>query len=201
MGELVRVDQRRSWLGPIAAALLSGGPLNEVSPFTVAVPPGAYPPTLALLRWTDLRVAAAKLTILHQPVTTWELALRHGQNPATLRPGYFFDLRVDAAAIAVFDAVVLDAVSRLETAEPTAFEVWHADRPVERTVAPGVNAIAFNTGWGDGGYPVWIGGTRDGRVGCFIVDTLMLAPPPPGTATPWSPRDNRAHTPRPSSTA
>jgi hypothetical protein len=90
------------------------------------------------------------LTILDQPITTWELALRPGQNPATLRPGYFFDVGVDAATIAVFDAVVLDAVIRLETAEPTSFEVWHADRPVERTVAPGVNAIAFETGWGDG---------------------------------------------------
>jgi hypothetical protein len=189
-GRVVAVDP--SWL--------SGGPLNEVSPFTVAVPPGAYPLTLALLRWTDLRVAAAKLTILHQPVTTWELALRPGQNPATLAPGYFFDVGVDAATIALFDAVVLDAVIRLETAEPTAFEVWHADRPVERTVAPGVNAIAFNTGWGDGGYPVWIGRTPDGRVGCFVVDMLMLAPPP-GTATPWSPRDRLAHTPHPSSTA
>jgi Protein of unknown function (DUF4241) len=55
-------------------------------------------------------------------------------------------------------------------------------------VVPGVNAIAFNTGWGDGSYPVWIGRTRDGGVGCFILDMLMLAPSTASaTATPWSP--------------
>jgi hypothetical protein len=178
-GQLVAVDP--TWL--------SGGPLHEVLPFTVTVPPGAYPLTLALLHWTDVRVAAAKLTIVDRPVTTWELALRAGQDPATLRPGYFFDVGVDAATIAVFDAVVLDAVIRLETDDLAALEVLHADRPVERAdVVPGANAIAFETGWGDGGYPVWIGRTRKGTVACFIVDMLMLAPPPAGSVTPWAPQ-------------
>ncbi len=178
-GRLVAVDP--SWSS-------GGWRPPGIGPFTVTVPPGTYPLELALLRWEDLRVAAARLTIADKPVTAWEMAVRDGQNPATLRPGYFFGVGVDVATIAVFDAVVLDAVGRIQDADPTAFDVLHADRPVTRAdVLPGVNAIAFNTGWGDGSYPVWIGRTHDGGVGCFILDMLMLAPPTAPTATPWSP--------------
>jgi hypothetical protein len=146
---------------------------------------------LALLRFPhDLRVAAARLTITGGPVSTWDMAVRGGEDPSTLRPGHFFGVGVDVATIALFDAAALDAMGRLETADPTAFDVSHADKPVERAeVVPGANAIAFNTGWGDGGYPVWIGRTRDGAVGCFIVDMLMLAAPGDPSATPWTPRE------------
>ncbi|WP_244375395.1 DUF4241 domain-containing protein [Streptomyces ficellus] len=32
------------------------------------------------------------------------------------------------------------------------------------------NLIAFRAGQGDGTYPVWIGRTDDGQVGCVVVD-------------------------------
>lgn len=80
--------------------------------------------------------------------------------------------------IALFDAVALTGMARLADKEPTAFYVDQADRPVQLVdPASGVNLIAFETGWGDGHYPVWIGRTRGGPVACFIVDMLMLAPP------------------------
>ena len=133
-GRLVAADA--SWLPP-----LSG---NHIGPYAVTVPPGRYPLTPALLHWKDLRVAAARPTIADQPVTSWELALRAGEDPGTLRPGEFFGVGVDAATIALFDAAALDAMGRLEQADSTTCDVWQADRPVERTdVAPGANAIAF----------------------------------------------------------
>jgi hypothetical protein len=68
-GRLLAVSP--SWLPPLDA--------NHVGPFTVTVAPGAYPVDLALLRWSNLRVAAARLTITDQPVTRWEMGLRAGR--------------------------------------------------------------------------------------------------------------------------
>jgi hypothetical protein len=64
---------------------------DGVGPLTVRVPPGRYPLTLALL---DGRVAAARLSIADQPVTSWDLAVRTGEDPSTLAPGYFFGVGV-----------------------------------------------------------------------------------------------------------
>jgi hypothetical protein len=175
---------------------------DHIAPFTATVPPGTYPLTLALLRFPqDLRVAAARVTIIDEPVTAWDMALRAGQDPATLRAGHFFDVGVDDATMVLFDAVALAAMGRLASADPTAFDIQRADRPVERAeVIPGSNAIAFSTGWGDGGYPVWIGRINSGAVSCFIVDMLMLAPPAATGATPWTPPTRATHTPDPSGT-
>lgn len=168
-GRLIAVDP--SWLSPT--------PLRAVEPFTVAAPPGTYPLELALLRWDDdLRVGAARLTVTDRPVTAWEMAVRPGEDPATLQPGYFFGVGVDVATIAVFDAAALAEMDRLADAGPHAFTAWSADRPVHRAeVVPGANAVAFTTGWGDGSYPVWIGRSNDGAVTCFLFDMLMVATP------------------------
>lgn len=178
-GRLVAVDP--GWT-PSAQRLGLG-------PFTETVAPGEYPLTLALLRWDDFRVAAARLTIADQPVTSWELAVLPGQDPATLRPGEFFGVGVDAATMAMFDAAAFEAVARIEDSNPDALHPWHHDRPVVlEDVVPGANVITFLTGWGDGSYPVWIGRARDGALVCFLVDMRMVALPATTTETPWSPR-------------
>jgi hypothetical protein len=182
-GRLVAVDP--SWL------YLTRPPV--VGPFTVAVPPGTYPLELALLRWNDLRVAAARLTVTDRPVTAWEMALRPVQVPGTLQPGYFFGVGVDVATIVVFDATAFAEMDRLADTDPAAFTAWDPDRPVHRAeIVPGANAIAFATGWGDGSYPVWIGRTDDGTVSCFLFDMLMLATTTP-SATPWPPPQPTTH--------
>ncbi|MET8909023.1 DUF4241 domain-containing protein [Micromonospora sp. NPDC004551] len=157
---------------------------DGVGPFTVTVPPGAYPLTLALL---DGRVAAARLTLADRPVTSWDLALRAGEDPATLAPGYFFGVGVDTGTMALFDEAAHDAVGRLADTDPLNFDVEDSDTLEHRDVVPGANVIAFLTGFGDGEYPVWIGRTRDGIVGCFVVDMQMLAPATTTTAPPWLP--------------
>jgi Protein of unknown function (DUF4241) len=156
---------------------------DGVGPFTVTVPPGAYPLALALL---DGRAAAARLTIADQPVTSWDLAVQPGQDPSTLRPGYFFGVGVDTGTMALFDEAAHDAVARLVDADEWSYDV-DADTLEVPDVVSGANAIEFLTGFGDGEYPVWIGRTRDGAVGCFIVDMQMLAPITTTTAQPWSP--------------
>ena len=151
-----------------------------IAPFTTTVPAGAYPVTLALVRWhTDemsagALVAAAKLTIDDAPVAAWELALRPGQDSATLADDEFFGVGVDVATVCLFDAAALDVVARKADEAPQAFEVPRADQVVEVSGSESrANPIAFESGLGDGHYPAWIGRTTGGKVACFVVDMLV----------------------------
>ncbi|PWU51275.1 hypothetical protein DLJ47_22135 [Micromonospora sp. S4605] len=158
---------------------------SGIAPFTATVPPGSYPLTLALVEGPeDKHVAAAKLAIRDEPVAAWEMALRPGQDLGTLRDGEAFTVGVDVATIALFDTVALEAMARRTEEDPDSYYVDQADRPVElHDHASGANLIAFNTGWGDGGYPVWIGRTTTGAAACFVIDMAMLAPPPTPTSS------------------
>jgi hypothetical protein len=157
----------------------------DIAPYTAAVSPGTYPLTLALVESsTDRRVAAAKLAIHDEPVVAWEMALRPGQDPAALRDGEAYTVGVDVATIALFDAVALPAMAKRTEEDPHSYYVTAADRPVELAdPASGANLIAFETGWGDGAYPVWVGRTPAGAVACFVVDMAMLAPAPTPTGS------------------
>ncbi|WP_091200734.1 DUF4241 domain-containing protein [Micromonospora narathiwatensis] len=108
-------------------------------------------------------------------------------DPATLRDGEAFTVGVDVATIALFDAAALPAMARRTEDEPDSYLVTAADGPVELAdPASGANFIAFNTGWGDGGCPVWVGRTSSGAVAGFLVDMAMLAPPPtPASGSPY----------------
>lgn len=64
---------------------------DSLAPFSVEVAPGRYPVTLSIARVDQpidpevpspvLSVAAAKLTVVDQPVAGWELALLPGEDP------------------------------------------------------------------------------------------------------------------------
>jgi hypothetical protein len=156
---------------------------DKVVPLTVTVPPGAYPLTLALL---DETVAAARLTIVDKPVTSWDLALREGENPADLRPGFFYGVGVDSGTLAMFDEAAHATVGGRVDEQLWSYDVEEETLSLEvRDVVPGANVIEFISGYGDGEYPVWVGRTRDGAVGCFMVDMQLLAPPTTTTAQPW----------------
>jgi Protein of unknown function (DUF4241) len=153
------------------------GPPSGVAPFTVSAPPGDYPLALALVTWSQTRVAAAKLTVRDEPISSWEMALRPGQATASLPTNHFFGVGVDTATIALFDAVALPEMVRRAEHEPAAFDIADGNHVVELAdPASGANVLAFETGWGDGSYPVWIGRTRAGSLACYLVDMLMLAP-------------------------
>lgn len=181
VAEIVPAGAIRLPTGRLAAVDPSWLPAESwtppMGPFTATVPPGTYPVDLALLRWQDLQVAAARLTVTDEPVSRWEPALLAGQDPATLPPDGFFGTGVDTAVVALFDASATEAVGRLDDQDPATFSLTRADQPIlVPDIAPGADAVAFETGWGDGYYPTWVGRSAAGRVTCFIVDMLMVAP-------------------------
>ncbi|WP_285558382.1 DUF4241 domain-containing protein [Actinoplanes regularis] len=149
----------------------------NVVPYTVTVPAGSYPVTLAVVSWPDISlVAAARLTVQHLPIQSWEMALRPGQDLTALAPGEAYNVGVDAGMMALLDGAALTRMTPLVDSDPALFELKARDEPIEVPgTGSGGNLIAFGTGWGDGGYPVWIGRTATGSVGCFMVDMAMLS--------------------------
>jgi hypothetical protein len=148
-------------------------------PYTVGVSPGRYRVTFNVARWPDgqVRVAAAQVLIRDEPVASWEMALRPGEDPRTLRDGEAFRFGVDAGLACFVDAAATSALACLS--KPDALLPAETVSDGVRTVevdepASGANLLAFASGWGDGGYPVWIGRTSGGAVTCFVADLCLL---------------------------
>ncbi|MFB7650551.1 MULTISPECIES: DUF4241 domain-containing protein [unclassified Streptomyces] len=135
----------------------------------VAVPPGEFPVTLSLLRSTDgAGVAAARVTFLDIPPHEWELALLPDEDLGLLGEGQFYGVGVDTGTAAFMDVTRTVTEDQLDE---DLFIPLGSQFTVELPgTEPEPNLIAFRAGRGDGSYPVWIGRTDDGRVGCVVVD-------------------------------
>lgn len=140
-------------------------------PRTVAVPLGEFPVTLSLLRTTrGARVAAARVTFLDSPTREWEMALRPDEDLRLLGEGHFYGVGVDTGTAAFMDATRMVIEDQLDE---DLFIPLGSDSHFSVELPgtePEPNLIAFRAGQGDGTYPVWIGRTDDGQVGCVVVD-------------------------------
>jgi hypothetical protein len=170
--EVVPVGDLRLPSGRLVAA--DPGWLSaDQAPYLVTVAPGSYPVSISRAHLVDdeqhVRVAAARLTVADRPVTTWEMALRDGEDPLDLREGSFYGVSVDAGM-----ACFLDAEERERYAT-----LFDGDRPDELELHGGFGMldggglIAYHSGWGDGSYPTWIGRDENGEVLCFVTDMLL----------------------------
>lgn len=142
-------------------------------PFTETVPPGEYPVMLSRFRWlvgNGPRVAAAKVWVGDGRVASWEMALRPGEDPRTLRDNEYFGFGVDWGTGCFYDASSAAALAPL-TGEFVLGGEMAAELTDEKS---GANLIAFESGWGDGSYPVWIGRTAAGDIACFIADVAVF---------------------------
>lgn len=168
--------------------VLGGDPttVNDVTeppmPFLVRVPPGAYPVSVAKVRFagpTDhRRVAAARLTIRPEPVSRWELALVKGEDPAKLGQNEYYGYGVDAGLGAFLDANSVPALCRLVGPDldgPLIKALDGPDAVLMRDPVSGLNVAAFSSGWGDGSYPTWIGYTTGGQVARFVTDFHVIS--------------------------
>lgn len=181
--EVVVETQQAGPLRLTSGRLIAADPgwlVPDLEPFTAAVAAGEYPVDISLIRFVDepdhCRTVAAKLTIHNEPVASWEMALRPGQDPRLLGEKEFFGFGVDAGMGCFFDASAAEGMAR--TVEETDGDVFlnvHAGQIAEISdPASSANLIAFSSGWGDGAYPTWIGRTADGEVACFIADMLVV---------------------------
>lgn len=179
-GRLVAVDP---FLGPDLERF--------AAPFTATAPPGRYQVSLSIAHRdrpgktntpTPVgEVAAVKLTIRDDPVVVWELALRPGQDPATLQPGEILGFDVDSGTGSFLDASAVAALSRLSDTGPKPDQDSELDkmapeilskRAVNLVVDPAsdLNVVIFSCGMGDGVYPTWVGRTSADELACFVAD-------------------------------
>ncbi|MDA2806029.1 DUF4241 domain-containing protein [Nocardiopsis suaedae] len=147
------------------------------------------------------RVCAAVLVLRDEPVAEWEMALLPGQDPAALAVEEdhdeeeggdfaFFGFGVDGGMACFFDASLLDHFAGVLADDdpapdaPSWITLLCGGGPYPRvqgtdTVTleapdgtPGL--AAFESGFGDGAYPVWFGRTGDGEVAAVAADFLIL---------------------------
>ncbi|MCG5219485.1 DUF4241 domain-containing protein [Streptosporangium sp. KLBMP 9127] len=176
--------------------LIAGDPTGlefpeDFTAFTQTVPSGRYPLRLSVVRFSDnpdhVRVCAAVLIVQDVPTVHWEQALLPGQDLSKLGDGEFFGFGVDGAMGCLFDASLLDHFATvLEDREDGAgwVELLCGDGPdllvggtrtVTLTGPAGEPALtAFESGFGDGAYPVWFGRDDNGWITAVVVDFLVL---------------------------
>ncbi|MGW6934634.1 DUF4241 domain-containing protein [Lentzea sp. NPDC054927] len=141
---------------------------TDPKPLTATAPPGEYPVDVFELAedgksaWT----VACRVTVKDAPVTSWDLALLDGEHELSLGDGEFFGNPVDTATLALVDQAGVKAYQQADIDAATAGEaVFH------RLSDPKTGTdLVIVPGWSDGAYPVWIGRTEDGAIGCFILD-------------------------------
>ncbi|POX65553.1 hypothetical protein C3481_16055, partial [Microbacterium sp. Ru50] len=115
-----------------------------------------------------VNVAAARVTFLDIPPREWEMALRPDEDLGLLGEGEFYGVGVDTGTVAFMDATRTVIEDELDE---NLFIPLDSRFTVELPgTEPEPNLIAFRAGQGDGSYPVWIGRTDDGQVGCVVVD-------------------------------
>jgi hypothetical protein len=140
---------------------------------TFELSPGTYPVQLSVLRVPDEGgglTVGARVLLRDEPVASWEMAVPTGENAALLGDREFYGFGVDAGMACFVDRAALESFQDIGDLE---FE------PDEALVLANEEStatlIAFSSGYGDGAYPVWIGRTEDGEIGCFVADLLVLA--------------------------
>lgn len=162
--------------------------LPEMEAFTVEVAPGRYPVSIAVARWDDppdplvpaplRRGAAARVLVRDEPVISWEMGLRGGEDTGSLSDGEYFGINVDygtgcfldVASFPFFERLQEDFERLMQIVEQVIDDEWVLVEDPDS----GANVVFFDCGMGAGTYPTWVGRTAGGEVRCFVTELELL---------------------------
>lgn len=183
----------------IGRLALPGGVLVAADPFVMAAEPEPFVQRLgvdsadvvaarAVIGPEHDRVAALILVVGSDPIREWGMATLPGQDVSTLEHEGCFGYGVDAGTGSYGSPEAMQVVGRVLRAdegmlEDPISEALFRDGLGTRSavvIAPeaGATPIAVcSSGWGDGGYPTWLGIDGSGNVMVAVTDFFLTADP------------------------
>lgn len=163
--------------------------VQDLKPFTVAVPDGEHPVTLCVIEYHkknklyDQRVALARVDFGRGPAKSWQLATLPGQNLKSLKRDQYFGYLSESGYGCFTDATGAEALAlALDTDDE--FEpglLKQLDRTYQDTRAwttvdlEPANAVVFTSGDGDGSFPTFVGLDARGKPCALLSDFLLIA--------------------------
>ncbi|AUS79666.1 hypothetical protein C1701_16385 [Actinoalloteichus sp. AHMU CJ021] len=150
----------------------------DTDPLVVRLPKGRHPVELALVDTErpgeGPLVAAARVRWGGGVPTSWEPALRAGQDPLELRAGEFFGFGVDSGLACLCAAEATGWAARVVSED--AVPPVDVEKPVELVdSSSGGSLVVFRAGEGDGSYPTWLGRDAEGAPCALVVDFLLVS--------------------------
>jgi hypothetical protein len=152
----------------------------EEPPFIVALEPGYYSVILSIVnRKNDKRVACAMLQVIEEAPVSWKPALREGDKPDS-QPAYGVDSAqgsfMDAQTASIWRNRLDDQHFSDEIDEQMEDGYGDTCSWGNILISPGLSAVLFSTGYGDGFYRSYWGFTADGQIACLVTDFGVLEP-------------------------
>lgn len=156
------------------------------SPFEEQIPRGAHPVMLCVTSLPDTLqlVAYSALCVSRHEAVQWDVA-NVSANPVPAMPGYF---NVESNTACYLDAEALPMLAaKFEPTNPAdPFRLWlaqelYAREPtqvgamsLEVSRDPRLNAVLFQTGWGNDCYRSYVGRDVTGGLCCLLTDFHVL---------------------------
>jgi hypothetical protein len=190
----VKIFFRVSDLGPLkvtSGKIVVADPFvsTDQQPLALDVPAGQYPVRLAILQGTmgRGRIAFARVDITGAPVARWEAAKPVDMQRDAENPDGAWGVSIDSGVAAFFDEEAGRATTAAVTADETFFDSWletGQNAGIKEKGATGAfrlaidvgpaNVVAFDSGWGEGSYPVYAGRDADGNLAALLIDFDIL---------------------------
>lgn len=171
--------------GKVAAG---DGTMFENEAYTRVVPPGRYKVQLVVANFGDAlkpnkRNAFAILRISNEPIVSWEMAVKPGQDLSKLSPGDVYGYPVGTGTGCFADpnaGRAINAAMFTELYGPPSPAFKAMDNNGETTCyavkvdTEQGSAVLFGTGWGDGSYASYFGLDASGTPVVLVSDFQLL---------------------------
>lgn len=153
------------------------------SSFIQTVLPGRYPVDLALMRSGSggERVAMARIKFTSRQPLVWVMALRKGEDQATLASGDYFGYNTESGTGAFMDDEAVSKVdfAHLDDIDPLLASLTSNYQPhrywMEHPLDRRLNVVMFSSGQGAGSYASYFGIDDAGDICTLVTDFQLLS--------------------------